>query len=323
MSLLDLLDRPIAFHRIFVKLTGSVTAALMLSQAFYWSKRTSNPDGWFYKTQAEWEDETGMGRYEQEGARKVLRDLPFWEEKRAGVPAKLYFRINLSSLGDLLTDLVAEKPQTSMGKDPNPECGKTTNKSAENQQAIYIQRIHTEITPKITSEREEGEAPRSPLPHQRFVEAQFVRESEPWMNSSDSNSIDPGFVKYVQDWLKGRGAYEKKDPTVGDTKTYIRKYRLEPRGSERRQAMLEAIANKWESYLEHGNRLNETELDYELLREKARLDWTDELPMQWSERFGKGIYYAAQLTAKQKLEYLNWLRTQETDPAPEVTHYAA
>lgn len=183
-------------------------------------------------------------------------------------------------------------------------------------------RSHLELDP-IKKRREDREAPRSPLPHQKFVEAQFVPEKTPWMKSSDSNSIDPGFVKYVQDWLKGRGAYEKKDPTEGDTKNYIRKYRLEPRGSERRQAMLEAIANKWESYLEHGNRLNETEIDYELLREKARLDWTDELPMQWSERFGKGIYYAAQLTARQKLEYLNWLRTQETDPAPEVTHYAA
>ena len=33
--LLQLLDRPIAFHRCFVTLTGSVTAALMLSQALY------------------------------------------------------------------------------------------------------------------------------------------------------------------------------------------------------------------------------------------------------------------------------------------------
>jgi hypothetical protein len=36
--LIDLLDRPIAFHRIFVELTGSVLAAVMLSQAFYWSR---------------------------------------------------------------------------------------------------------------------------------------------------------------------------------------------------------------------------------------------------------------------------------------------
>lgn len=151
MSLMELLDRPIAFHRIFVKLTGSVTAALMLSQAFYWSKRTSDPDGWFYKTQAEWEDETGMGRYEQEGARKALRRLAFWEEKREGVPAKLFYRINLSSLEGLLTDLIAEKPQTSMGETTIPVCGKTTFKNDGKPHSFYIQRILTENTAETTA----------------------------------------------------------------------------------------------------------------------------------------------------------------------------
>jgi hypothetical protein len=104
--LLEILDRPIAFHRVFVALTGSVTAALMLSQGLYWTriKRRDAPgsDGWFYKTQAEWEDETGMGRSEQETARKRLRRTSFWQEERRGLPAKLYFRIDLERLADAL-----------------------------------------------------------------------------------------------------------------------------------------------------------------------------------------------------------------------------
>ncbi len=40
----DLLDRPIAFYRVFVMITGSVTGALMLSQAVYWSKRTDDAE---------------------------------------------------------------------------------------------------------------------------------------------------------------------------------------------------------------------------------------------------------------------------------------
>jgi hypothetical protein len=59
-------DRPIAFQRPFVELTGSVTAALFLSQAYYWSSRTTLQDGWFYKTREEWEEETGLTRYELE-----------------------------------------------------------------------------------------------------------------------------------------------------------------------------------------------------------------------------------------------------------------
>ena len=57
MSIARLLDRPIAYHRCLVTLTGSVTGAVMLSQAIYWQNRCN---GDFYKTQAEWEEETGL-----------------------------------------------------------------------------------------------------------------------------------------------------------------------------------------------------------------------------------------------------------------------
>ena len=68
-QLLQLLDRPIAFHRCFVTLTGSVTAALMLSQALYWQRRCKEPEGWWYKTLEEWTEETGLNRRETEAAR--------------------------------------------------------------------------------------------------------------------------------------------------------------------------------------------------------------------------------------------------------------
>jgi hypothetical protein len=113
-SFLDLLDRPIAFHRIFVTLAGSFTAAGMLSQALYWTriKLRDQPasDGWFYKTQAEWEEETGLTRSEQETARKHLRKTPFWGEARRGIPAKLYFRVDLDALERVLLQQPAPRP---------------------------------------------------------------------------------------------------------------------------------------------------------------------------------------------------------------------
>ena len=116
---LDLLDRPIAFHRVFVTLTGSVDAGLMLSQAFYWSRRTQDPDGWFYKTQAEWEEETALKRHEQERARKALRDTTFWQEKRRGLPAKLYFRVDLDKLERALRQLPAPRPLRGKNRQQN------------------------------------------------------------------------------------------------------------------------------------------------------------------------------------------------------------
>ncbi|MEZ9397210.1 hypothetical protein AB4393_18545 [Vibrio splendidus] len=69
----------------------------MLSQAIYWSRRT-NESGYFYKTQAEWEEETGMTRRELDTARKKLRDLGILEEKKQGVPCRIFYKINEPNL---------------------------------------------------------------------------------------------------------------------------------------------------------------------------------------------------------------------------------
>lgn len=134
MNVLELLDRPIAFQRAFVRLGVGITGALMLSQALYWTKRSSGRDGWFYKTQADWEDETGMTRFEQETARKKLRDLGILEEKKQGIPCKTHYRVNLESLQ---TRLLESRRQCR---------GNPADSAEEIQQAI------TETTTETTTE---------------------------------------------------------------------------------------------------------------------------------------------------------------------------
>jgi hypothetical protein len=100
MDLSDVLDRPIAFQRPFVTMTGSVTAALFLSQAVYWSKRGDN--GWFYKNRDQWLEETGLSRTEQETARKKLVSIGVLEESREGMPLRLHYKVNFTVLRELL-----------------------------------------------------------------------------------------------------------------------------------------------------------------------------------------------------------------------------
>jgi len=140
--MLDVLDRPIAYHRVFVTITNSVTAAVMLSQAVYWSKRTQSPDGWFYKTQADWTEETGLSRKEQETARRIMRDIGVLEERLNGVPARLYYRVNRDKLEELLSNLYAPNGQTSMPESDILECPKRANIHTEN----TIQRIQQRDT---------------------------------------------------------------------------------------------------------------------------------------------------------------------------------
>lgn len=89
---------PIVFHRLYIDVTGSVTAALWLAYAIYHvSERGADAEGWFVKSQQEWLLETGLSRREQETARNRLRALNLLEERRAP-NAPLAYRIVLPQL---------------------------------------------------------------------------------------------------------------------------------------------------------------------------------------------------------------------------------
>lgn len=92
--LLQIFEPPITFHRCLVPVTGSVTAALMLSQAIRDSEDLDpQSGGWFSKSQEQWTEDTGLSRWEQETARRVLRQAGLLEEHRVGMPARLWFRV--------------------------------------------------------------------------------------------------------------------------------------------------------------------------------------------------------------------------------------
>ena len=92
--LLEIFDSPISFHRCLVPVTGGITSALMLSQAI-WTTQALDPiaEGWFIRSQDEWTEETGLSRWEQETARRALRRAGLLEERRFGMPARLWFRV--------------------------------------------------------------------------------------------------------------------------------------------------------------------------------------------------------------------------------------
>ena len=108
-----LLGRHIAFHRRLVDVTASVKAALLLSQSIYWTRHGRNidrHDGWFHKTAAQWERETGLSVKEQASARARLRNLALLEDMRRGIPARMHFRLNVNELGTRLSARIASHP---------------------------------------------------------------------------------------------------------------------------------------------------------------------------------------------------------------------
>ncbi len=101
--LMAVLDQPIVFHKVYKKITGSVTAALMLSYAAQVSDELEPArGGWFTLDAEAWEEETGLTRKEQITARRRLRELGLFDERKQGMPAHMEFRVNYRGIATLL-----------------------------------------------------------------------------------------------------------------------------------------------------------------------------------------------------------------------------
>lgn len=108
--LLDIFDEPIVFQRAYVGLTGSAVAALFLSYAIYTTERLpKDAEGWFRKTGDKWKAETGLTRFEQQTARRILRELDILIERRVGLPAELWYKIRVDRMLELLSEQAEAK----------------------------------------------------------------------------------------------------------------------------------------------------------------------------------------------------------------------
>jgi hypothetical protein len=82
--------------RPFIQMTGDHVCALFLSQIIYWSERTSDPEGWFYKTHEEWAEELCLTAYQVRRATEKLATLGVESKVRKlkGQGPKLHYRLN-------------------------------------------------------------------------------------------------------------------------------------------------------------------------------------------------------------------------------------
>jgi hypothetical protein len=130
--LLTLLDKPIVFHRPFLRVMNT-NCALFLSQCLHWQRHTKY-DGWFAHTIEQFEFETGLSTDEQRSIKKTLKNKGILKIERRGNPCKNWYTIDLEVLYTLLEKQVEkstnkkwENPTSSNGKIPHQEVGKSHN----------------------------------------------------------------------------------------------------------------------------------------------------------------------------------------------------
>lgn len=124
-------SKTVSYKAEFAKILGSVPAAVMLSQAFFWQENAKfktgliriGEDVYFSKTSKEWEEETGLSKDQQLTARKVLVAAGMMKEVKYGMPAVMHYRMDI----DATVDGIARYNETGSAIDGKPAVQLTGN----------------------------------------------------------------------------------------------------------------------------------------------------------------------------------------------------
>lgn len=103
--------RPMIVFRELSRLCGGVRAGTLLS--YYCACRNSSPDGWFRKTTKELQEATGMGRFTQRTAHRILIDRGFLQSKHEteDPSSPIWVRLDYDAVLVALTQEESKKDQ--------------------------------------------------------------------------------------------------------------------------------------------------------------------------------------------------------------------
>jgi hypothetical protein len=214
--------------RVFIDFTGDHLAALLLSQILYWSDRTDDADGWFYKTAEEWEAELGLSNFQVKRAAQLLNKFGIESKvRKVKTTPKMHYRIDMPLFVDLFLKFL-ESRETSNSTKYKLEI-QETSKSMDFQETSKSY-IGTEITTEITSREREPRAPAQPvslhpalevytnltgLRQPRFTIEMItsqVTDLAKWENTIKdwlASGYKPNNVKGMLDWYHGKGRYQQ------------------------------------------------------------------------------------------------------------------
>lgn len=112
--MLALNHRPIAVYPVYIDMTGSHTAAVLLSQLMYWWSACGGRK--FYKTDQELMQETRMTFGYFRTAKAAIKELPWMLITVQGVPAKTWYDIDAEKLAIALSEI--NKPTIAKQTEP-------------------------------------------------------------------------------------------------------------------------------------------------------------------------------------------------------------
>jgi hypothetical protein len=190
--LIQLNQRPIAIYPIYIRITGSVNAGLLLSQLMYWYGAVNGRI--FYKSDSEIMEETCLSESELRTAKNKLKSMSFIDIKAKGVPARTHYFIN---------------PQELISEIRNFSSAKSTKLKTRNQQN-YNSEFNETITENTTENTSKTKS-------EMYSENEFSHTEDeiknPFTRQGFSDSLDSDKVKKKENLRQKKEKAEPKQPS--------------------------------------------------------------------------------------------------------------
>lgn len=146
--------------RPYIAMTGSLEAALLLSQIVYWTDRSTMKDGWFAKSYPEWESELTLSQYQVTKAVKALKEFGVETKlKKFKDAPTLHYRVNQATFLDRIMKFFDNPGIVKKVDNPLTEPTEPTNTLASDDAAQSNSEPQTE-TPSTVKPKQ----PRQPNP---------------------------------------------------------------------------------------------------------------------------------------------------------------
>lgn len=113
----------ITVDRAVARAFGGIVEAAFFHELAWRSDipQITDEDGWIDVTAAELEESSTLTRRQQERVRKTLRELGVIDERRVGIPAQLYYRIDWDRAEDLVAGDSMTRRETRMHQTEDPD----------------------------------------------------------------------------------------------------------------------------------------------------------------------------------------------------------
>ncbi|WP_260459688.1 hypothetical protein [Bacillus cereus] len=218
--------------KLFIKLTGDLTTAVLLNQIVFYSDKSKRTDGYFYKSHKEWQEEICLTKRQVSYSTAKLKEMGLVDTKlmKANGAPTLHYKLDYDKLVDWIVTNCNNGKLQSVTMDSNNMSQSLTENTTENttKNNICAAKADTKKKPKKNSYSDDFEEiwsiyPKKrnkPKAYQRYKEALDKNHSHEdikygitcYAKECDRNGTELTYIKMMEGFLNDERYLEYKKP---------------------------------------------------------------------------------------------------------------